>query len=178
MSQADSPIIKLGITNANYYNCGLLVINWIELPTEEEILRKKLAEMEIDQDDDYIVLEVNAPFKCTFPDHLDIFELNNKLNRLGCLDPAILTAISKYDTLPLMRIVDIALDKKYVIYENVTNEEDLGRRLYQEHQLPFQIPKDLEKYIDFQTLGHEACLKDAIRFIPDMHIAEKILCAS
>jgi hypothetical protein len=70
------------------------------------------------------------------------------------------------------------LNKNYRIYNNVTCEEELGRRLYKEGQLPFKIPIYLESYIDFKKLGHEACVKNAIRIIPEMKLAEKLCDAS
>jgi len=168
------PVIKLGITNANYYESGMLVFNWIRLPVEEETLKKQLTALEIGKDE-CLVLDVQAPFKCTFHEGLDIFELNQKLNQLGAIDIDILKAISEYDTLPIIKIIDIALNKKYVIYENVLSEEELGRKLFKEHKLPFNIPKNLEKYIDFKAVGHDVCIKNSIHFIPELNIAETIM---
>jgi len=166
-------VVKIGITNANYYDSGVLVFNWVQLPMEEELLEKQLSAFEIGKDE-CLVLEIQAPFKCTFEKDLDIFELNRKLTKLGSINPEILKAISEYDTLSLMSIIDIALKKKYVIYENVANEEDLGRKLFLENRLPFNIPKNLVKYIDFKAVGHDACLKNSIHFIPELNIAETI----
>ncbi|MEL7564427.1 MAG: antirestriction protein ArdA [Dehalobacterium sp.] len=174
MSPASIPEIKVGITNASYYDSGVLVYNWIQLPTEEKILRKQLADFEIEKDD-CLVLDIQAPFKCTFEKNLDLFELNKKLNQLGPISQDILKAISEYDELSLTKIIDIALNKKYIIYEDVINEEELGRKLFLEHQLPFNIPQYLEKYIDFKAVGHDACLKKSIHFIPKLRIAETIL---
>lgn len=167
--------IKLYIVNATFYNSGNLIGNWIELPTEDGILRKKIDEIQ-GGDDGYIVLQADAGFRCKIEEDLDVFKLNKKLNKLTDLDINMLKAVSEYDILPLMRIVDIVINKNYIIYEDVVGEEQLGYRLYKEHQLPFNIPEYLVKYIDFKAIGHETCMKESIRIIPEMHIAERITC--
>lgn len=166
--------VRIGITNADYYDSGILVLHWIQLPMEAKALEKKMADWEIPKGD-YLVIEVQAPFKCSFESNLDIFELNRKLNQLRPLNMDVLKAISEYDTLPINTIIDIALNKRYIIYENVINEEELGRKLFLEQKLPFEIPKHLEKYIDFKALGHDACLTKSIHFIPELNLAETIL---
>jgi len=169
--------IKLYIVNAKFYNSGNLLGNWIELPAEDGILRAKLDEIQ-GRDDGYIVLKADAGIKCKTENDLDVFELNNKLKELKDSDISALKAVSEYETLPLMKIIDIVLNKKYIIYENVVGEEQLGYKLYKEQQLPFSIPDYLVKYIDFKAIGHETCIKQAIHIIPEMHIAERILYAN
>lgn len=166
--------VKLYIANSSFYDSGNLVGNWVLLPLEEGILRKKLDEIR-SGDDGYVVIGVKAPFKCTIENNIDVLELNRKLNRLTNDDAGALMAISEYDTLTLNRIIDIALNKKYVIYENVIGEEELGYKLYKEQKLPFDIPDYLVKYVDFKALGHEVCEKEAIHIIPEMRIAERLL---
>ena len=174
MSQKNLFSIKLYVVNSRFYYSGNLVGDWIKLPLENSILIKKLAEIQ-NGDNDYIVLGADAEFKCTIENDLDILELNRKLSKLTNVDVDALKAISEYDTLSLMRIVDIALNKKYIIYENVMGEEELGYKLYKDQQLPFDIPDYLAKYVDFKALGHAACIKESIHIIPSMHIAERIL---
>ena len=166
--------VKLFIVNSRFYNSGNLVGDWIELPMEDGILRERVNEIQ-NGDDNYIVLQANAQFKCTVENDLDVFNLNKKLKMLTDSDVNILKAVSEYEILPLIRIVDIVLNKKYVIYDNVMGEEQLGYKLYREQQLPFNIPDYLSKYIDFKAIGHEACMKESIHIIPEMHIAERIL---
>jgi hypothetical protein len=178
MTRTVAPLVKLCVANSFYYDCGMLLTNSIELPTEEDAIREKLKEIQSEDDNGYIVLRGESQFICSIPKQLDIFELNKQLKSLTDRDKDVLKIISKLDKFSITGIVDQNLRKKYRIYENVTCEEDLGRRLYQEDQLSFRIPKCLENYIDFKKIGHEACEKYSIRIIPEMKLAERYCNAS
>jgi hypothetical protein len=178
MTQAVKPFVKLCVANSYYYNCGMLLTNSIDLPAEENELREKLKEILDEDGNDYIVIKGETQFRCNIPQNLDIFEINKKLSKLTDEDKNILKAISEIGNFSIMSIVDQVLSKKYKIYENVTSEEDLGRKLYQEDQLPFKIPIYLENYIDFRKLGHDVCVKNSIRIIPEMKLAERLYSAS
>lgn len=174
MTQTALPLVKLCVANSYYYDCGMLLTVTIELPADENNLREKLEDIQVDGDTGYIVLRGETQFKCSIPKNLDIFETNRKLNKITGKEKKDLKALSKLDGFSLPSIIDKVLSKDYEIYENVTTEEELGRKLYQEDQLPFKIPIYLENYIDFEKLGHEACVKNSIRIIPEMKLAEKI----
>jgi hypothetical protein len=172
------PLVKLYVANSYYYNCGLLVTNTIELPADEHEIREKLKEIQDEDGNGYVVLRGEAQFTCSIPRNLDILEINRKLKILTDKDKEDLKLISKLGSFSIMSIINQVLNKNYKIYENVTSEEDLGRKLYHEDQLPFKIPFYLENYIDFRKLGHEACVNNSIRIIPEMKLAEKLLNAS
>ncbi|NLA87944.1 MAG: hypothetical protein GX847_11840 [Clostridiales bacterium] len=172
------PLVKLYVANSYCYNCGMLLTNTIELPVEENDIRERLKEIQDNDSDGYIVLWGKAPFKCSFPHNLDILELNRKLKKLTNKDKNDMKAIARLGSFSIMNIINLVLNKNYIIYENVACEEDLGRKLYEEDRLPFEIPVYLEKYIDFKKLGHEVCEKNAIKIIPEMKLAEKLCSAT
>lgn len=178
MTQTALPLVKLYVANSYYFNCGMLMTDSIELPADEKIIREKLKDIEAEDDNGYIVLRSETQFKCSIPRNLDILEMNKKLKKLSDKDKDVLILISRLGNFSLMSIINQVLNKNYEIYENITCEEDLGRKLYQDDQLPFKIPTYLVNYIDFKKLGHEACVKDSIRIIPEMKLAEKLYSAS
>jgi hypothetical protein len=173
MTQPNVPLVKLFLANSYYYNCGMLLTNSVELPTEETDIIEKLREIQCEGRNGYVVLRGETQLRCSIPEDLDIFELNNKLSKFTDKEKEIAMVISKLDNLSLMSIVDQSLSKKYEIYENVASEEDFGRKLYQEDQLSFEIPKQLANYIDFKKLGRAACEQYSIRIIPEMKLAER-----
>jgi len=178
MKQKALPFVKLLVANSYFYNCGMLVITSIELPADENEIRKKLKEIQAEDSNDYVVLRGDAQFKCTIPGNLNILEVNEKLKALTAKDKEDLKLVSQLGNFSITSIINQVLSKNYKIYANVSSEEDLGRKLYQEGQLPFKIPVYLEDYIDFKKIGHEACLKNSIRIIPDIKVAETFLHAS
>jgi hypothetical protein len=178
MTQTVIPFVKLYVANSYYYNCGMLLTISLELPTDESKLKETLKEIQTDDSNGYIVTRGETQFKCSIPQDLDIFELNRKLKKLTDKDKVILNMISRLGIFSLTSLVDQVLSGNYKIYENVTCEEDLGRKLYKEGLLPFRIPVYLENYIDFRKLGHDACVKNSILIIPEMNLAERLCIAS
>lgn len=178
MTQTVMPLVKLYVANSYYYNCGMLLTVSLELPTDESKLKEMLKEIQDEDGNGYIVTRGETQFKCSIPQDLDIFEINRKLKKLTDKEKDILKIISRIDIFSLTSLVDQVLSGNYKIYENVTCDEDLGRKLYQEDLLPFKIPIYLENYIDFKKLGHDVREKNSILIIPEMKLAEKLCIAS
>jgi hypothetical protein len=177
MTQTALPLVKLYVANSYFYNCGMLLTSTIVLPADESDVSEKLREIQGEEENDYIVLRGETQFRCEIPQNFDILEVNKKLRKLTEKQIEDLKVISRLGSFSIMSILDQVLSGNYIIYDNVTSEEELGRRLYREGRLPFKIPIYLEDYIDFKKLGHEACVKNSIRIIPEM-LAEKLCNAS
>lgn len=112
MLQEDRPLVELYVTNKYYYDCGMLQMTEIRLPTDEKTLKEKLKEIQYGDGKNYTVLGGETPFKCTIPRELDIFQLNDKLNRLSEKDREMLMRTARPD-ISLPRAVDRVLSQKY-----------------------------------------------------------------
>ncbi|NLO48279.1 MAG: hypothetical protein GX111_08185 [Clostridiales bacterium] len=114
MLHEDRPLVRLYVTNKYYYDCGMLLMTSIWLPTDKNNLREKLKEIQNGDEKDYIVLRGETQFKCSIPRDLDIFKLNDKLNSLSEEDRELLQIIARPGDFSLTRIVDRVLGKKYI----------------------------------------------------------------
>lgn len=114
MLQEDRPLVKLYVANTYYYDCGMLLMTSIWLPTDENSLREKLKEIQNRDEKGYIVLRGETQFKCSIPRDLDIFKLNDKLNSLSKEGRELLQIIARPGDFSLTRVVDKVLGKKYI----------------------------------------------------------------
>ncbi|MGE5629588.1 MAG: antirestriction protein ArdA [Caulobacteraceae bacterium] len=174
MDSCKSTSVEVFVANLNIYNSGNIYGCWLKLPVEEKLLMSQMESI-LDDDKEYIILGIKAPFKCKISRNTDIYKLNQSLITIQQINPDTLQAVADYDNLNLDEILDIIEKNRYVIYNNVSNEKDLGYELYLKNQLPFNIPKYLVDYVDFEAIGHDECIKKSIHIIPDRHIAERIL---
>jgi hypothetical protein len=112
MTRTDLPFVKLYVANSYYYNSGMLLTNTVGLPADDDKIREKLKEIQNDESEGYVVLRGETQFRCTFPQDLDIFELNRKLKRLTDKDKGTLKLVSRPGSLSIMSVVDQVLGKK------------------------------------------------------------------
>ncbi len=75
--------VKVYLTNLAKYNEGRLIGKWVELPLDEEDLRREVQEV-LGSDEEWFLSDSESPFKIEEYDNL--FELNDFVWRLEELD--------------------------------------------------------------------------------------------
>lgn len=165
--------VEVFVANECIYNGGNLYGSWIKLPISGAKLQEELNKM-LGIDSECIIIDVKSDLNCSFKQTSDIYKLNEQLLSLKNADINVVEAILSYDSLSIDELVDIIKNKRYELYEDIRNEEDLGKKLYTEGKLTFKIPKDIASYIDFKAIGHDLCIKNQIHIIKEMGVAERI----
>ena len=150
--------INIYLANLSKYNDGEDNGKWIELPEPnlDEELQKILCD-----DEEWIILDAECDF-------LSISEYENiyKLNELAFT----LKSLKNYEARALKSIleaesdINIALNilknEEYIMFDDVSDDDELGQYLIENAY--FNIPNELEMYIDTEALGRDYAINHSI----------------
>jgi hypothetical protein len=159
----DEYYIRAWVGHLGGYNAGYLIGRWVELPKDSdelnevfEALQKEAASVG-EYGDEFDVFDVETNIKGIYSDicRLSLWELNDLAERFEALKPyqvkefaAIIQATDS-----LSEALSIVEAGEAIIIDDVDDERDLGEALFREGLLPFEIPSELESFIDWVAIG-------------------------
>jgi len=148
-------MINLYIANLGKYTEGILKGGWISLPAEEEDIQEFLKN-NVGLNEVYEECAIHD-YECEFmeiSEYDNIFYINEvaeMLENLDEYDQEKLKAIMEYDSYDILEAIENIDD--YILYEDITNDEELGEYLFLESG--YDVPEYLEYYIDYEKFGRD-----------------------
>lgn len=149
-------MIKVYVGNLGAYNRGLLIGKWIELPMENEELKKAIKTILSPIDEEYAIFDSECNY-FKISEYDNIFRINEKAEILEELDEYELKefkAISEY--IPdFNEAIDILKSKNYTYLSDVSTEKELGEYVVNNGLFGISIPEPLISYIDYESIGRD-----------------------
>lgn len=149
-------MIKVYVGNLGAYNRGLLIGKWIELPMENEELKKAIKTILSPIDEEYAIFDSECNY-FKISEYDNIFRINEKAEILEELDEYELKefkAISEY--IPdFNEAIDVLKLKNYIYLSDVSNEKELGEYVVNNGLFGISIPEPLISYIDYESIGRD-----------------------
>ena len=164
-------MIDIYVTNLGKYNEGQLIGEWVSLPTSNEELNNVLKRIGINKEyEEYFLTD----WKCEFGrdiiglgEYSNIWELNKRAEQIAEFSEcekmafeAVCQACSDWK-----EAIEKIENGEYIIFENCTNEYDIGEYIANEYEYLSQIPENLQMYFDFESFGHDILLDGNFVFI-------------
>lgn len=148
-------MMKVFITNLAKYNEGILIGEWIELPTDEDELKEKIKEI-LGDDEEFFITDYEGDIEYRVHEYENVFELNEHLEQIKRInDNDLVNAILRSTGNDLEEVIDIIEDGRYICFKGVIDEEELGRMIVDEGLFGFEISEQLYPYIDFKKIGED-----------------------
>lgn len=143
--------MRIYLTNLAKYNEGKLVGKWLDLPLDEDELKKELQNI-LGSDEEYFITDYEAPFE--IEEYESPFELNEFAEKLEELD--------NYDQQKifyLLEIIGYSREEAMEHYEDVTfysgmTLEDVACELVDEGIFG-ELSDTIKGYIDFEKLARD-----------------------
>jgi hypothetical protein len=174
-------MFSIFLTDLAAYNEGFLSGKWIELPIDEEELKEEIKNVLetglreakennlccCSEHEEYFITDYEG--FSSLNEYEDIFKLNENLNELidlqnsYSIDDEILQELLNYFE-NIEDVKDIIEEGNYRIYYDVNNSSDICYQDYREG-LYGELGNDyLSRYIDFDQMGSDRELENAILF--------------
>lgn len=150
--------INIYVANLSKYNGGEIYGEWIELPTSN--LDEELQEILCD-DEEWIILDAECDF-LDIGEYENIYKLNDlafTLENLKNYEKRALKSILEAES-DIESALDILKNEEYIIYDDVTDDDGLGQYLIENAY--FNVPEELEMYIDTEALGRDYAINHNI----------------
>lgn len=152
--------INIYLCNLAKYNAGDIDGDWIDLPSSN--LHEQVQDI-LGDDEEWIILDTECDFLDIY-EYEDIYKLNDLALKLQELDQYDKTALKSI--LNIEEDIDEALkileNERYILYDNVTDDEDMGTYLLENDY--YNVPKELEDYIDTESLGRDYAINNCITY--------------
>lgn len=149
-------MIRVYVGNLGAYNRDFMIGKWIELPMEDEDLRKSISSILSPVDEEYAIFDSECDF-FKISEYDDIFKINEKAQLLEDLkeyELKELKAISEY--IPnFNEALDILKSQNYTYIADVSNEKELGEYVVSNGLFGISIPEALSNYIDYESIGRD-----------------------
>ena len=155
--------ISAFITNLGKYNEGELVGKWIDLPIDEEELKEVLKEIGINENyEEYFFTDYAGCYKLNLSEYENIEHLNEIAEKLEDWDYNLFMAACELDGLDY--VLNSCPDD-YMLFSNVTNEQELGEYYaYELECIDFSSNPMFESYFDFERYGRDIYLETTSLF--------------
>lgn len=133
---------------------------WITLPVTNEALEEQIKTLEFG-DSEFEIVDMKHDIPLNLGNYTDVYQLNQDLKViLGMMesgrDYLLYTAYAFKDN-NLGYALELLEKGNYEFYENIINEDCLGRRVFQSGRLgdPKNISYQVERYLDYEKIGHD-----------------------
>lgn len=154
--------INIYLCNLAKYNAGDIDGDWIDLPSSN--LHEQVKDI-LGDDEEWIILDTECDFLDIY-EYEDIYKLNDLALKLQELDQYDKTALKSI--LNIEEDIDEALkileNENYILYDNVTDDEDMGTYLLENDY--YNVPEELESYIDIESLGRDYAIQNRVHYTP------------
>lgn len=149
-------MIQVYVGNLGAYNRGFLIGKWIELPIDNEELKKAINTILSPIDEEYAIFDSKCDY-FEISEYDNIFRINEKAKTLEELNEYELKefkAISEY--IPNFdEAIDVLKSKNYTYLSDVSNEKELGEYVVNNGLFGISIPEPLISYIDYESIGRD-----------------------
>lgn len=145
--------LKIFLTNLGKYNEGSLVGDWFTLPVDIDEALEQIGVGEDTEYEEYFITDYEAPFK--IGEHASIDHLNylaEKLEDSDIEDEDIDLLMEHYSDFESM--LDAYDDGEITIYRNYSAEQ-FAEEYVEETGMLDEVPKSLQPYIDYESLGRD-----------------------
>jgi len=155
---------KIYLTNLGKYNEGILQGEWVDLPIEEEELKKVFERIGINKEyEEYFITDYETDLNITIGEYENIKELNETIEELEDLtdfDIDKVNAIIEYANADLREVIDSYDD--YTWYSGMSGA-DYEEMLTDDGGYLQNIPSWLENYIsiDYESMADDDDIYDS-----------------
>ena len=174
--QTTTPCLEVFVTNLSKYVEGVLVGEWLSLPTDRETLMGVFNRIGLGTGDEYFITEYNSSLQSIsncLGEHENINELNylagkiQELSQNGDLEKFSAALELGEETGSAKELINLAehMDT-YSLYPDITTEAEYGQYLVKEcHALPIlDNHPEIEMYFDFEAFGRDTVINESGTF--------------
>ena len=148
--------MKIFVTNLGKYNEGYLIGEWLSLPTSQEEIKDCLKRIGINEEyEEYFITDYENSF-IKIEEYSTISQLNEiaeAYEELNDIEKELLDYFMNQENMSIDEAIESIDEGNYMYYYGVFDEYDLGVRIADDF---YDIPKDLENHINFDSIGRES----------------------
>lgn len=147
-------MLNLYTANLAEYTAGNLVGEWISLPTEKKMIDAHLNSV-LGTNKGIVIRDYKSSLPIEVREYDDIYELNRVMQYLEGVTESerqIIVQIAKTKGMELAQVIQVHREGEYMAF-NCHNLKELGHYLNDEGFLSFEIPEEIEGYVDMEKIA-------------------------